>query len=244
MCADSITRHTDSQSSGKAVDIKGNMYTLMCIVLGTDDLEQIGKDLAARISQAPALFKNTPVIVDFANISVAKSFDFNALFKIVRKQKLLPVAVRGVGDELREPLQNAGVPIVEQAASNQSNKNDDYEKTLQQRSEQNRSVLIDEPLQPGQQCIAETGDLILTSTSHEKAELIADGNIHVYGTLRGRALCGVHGDKSARIFCTALEASLVSVAGHYKVLDGIPSALKDRPVQISLRDDRLVIKTF
>ena len=145
---------------------------------------------------------------------------------------------------MREPLQNAGVPIVEQAASNQSNKNDDYEKTLQQRSEQNRSVLIDEPLQPGQKCIAETGDLILTSTSHEKAELIADGNIHVYGTLRGRALCGVHGDKSARIFCSALEASLVSVAGHYKVLDGIPSALKDRPVQISLRDDRLVIKTF
>ena len=102
--------------------------------------------------------------------------------------------------------------------------------------------IVDQPVRSGQQCVSKHGDLILLSPISPSAELIANGNIHVYGTLRGRALCGVHGDTSARIFCSSLEAELVSVAGHYKLLEEVPAAVQNRPVQISLQDDQLLIE--
>ncbi len=230
------------EDAKKSIDIKGNMYTLMSVVLRVNDLKQISVDLSERVSQAPAFFKNTPVIVDFANISIDVDFDFNSLFKIVRQQQLLPVAVRGIEETLREKLQNIGVPIVELAASGGADRSSEEKEKLERLREQSKAIVVDRPVRSGQQCISNNGDLIVLAQCNADAELIADGNIHVYGTLRGRALCGVHGDTNARIFCSALEAQLVSVAGHYKVLEEIPKAIKNRPVQISLKDDQLFIE--
>ena len=205
----------------KAVDIKGNMYTLMSLLLHEKDIETIGNDLAERVQQAPAFFKNTPVIVDFSPVEIDVAYDFNKLFKVIRQQQLLPVAVRGIGDDLREKMQAAGVPIVELASSaavedkqdapdQPSDTDGDGDNVAKPRS---LARIVDQPVRSGQQCVSKHGDLILLSPISPSAELIANGNIHVYGTLRGRALCGVHGDTSARIFCTSLEAELVSVAG-------------------------------
>lgn len=74
------------------------------------------------------------------------------------------------------------------------------------------------------------------------AELLADGHIHVYGALRGRALAGVSGDREARIFCRSLEAELVSIAGYWRVRDDIPEALIGKPAQIFLDSDRIAIE--
>ncbi len=237
-----IEKSVANGNTRKAIDIKGNMYTLMSIVLRVSDLKSINTDLTERVSQAPAFFKNTPVIVDFANVSITENFDFNSLFKMVRQQQLLPVAVRGIEESLREKFQNIGVPIVELAASGSAERTKEETEKLERLREQSRSIVIDTPVRAGQQCTAEAGDLIVLSQCNPDAELIADGNIHVYGTLRGRALCGVHGDTSARIYCSALEAQLVSVAGHYKVLEEIPEEIKNCPVQIRLEGDQLYIE--
>ena len=230
----------------KSVYIKGNMYTLMSILLHESEIEKISADLAGRVQQAPAFFKNTPVIVDFSPIEIDATYDFNKLFKVIRQQQLLPVAVRGIGDELREKMQAAGVPIVELASTATT---DEKKETAEQDDGRgdvtgpgSLARIVDQPVRSGQQCVAKHGDLILLSQISPSAELIANGNIHVYGTLRGRALCGVHGDTSARIFCSSLEAELVSVAGHYKLLEEVPAAVKNRPVQISLQDDQLLIE--
>lgn len=232
----------------KSVDIKGNMYTLMSILLHDKDIETISNDLAERVQQAPAFFKNTPVIVDFSPVEIDVAYDFNRLFKVIRQQQLLPVAVRGIDDDLREKMQAAGVPIVELASTAATEQKKD---APDQRSDSNgdnvarprsQARIVDQPVRSGQQCVSKHGDLILLSPVSSSAELIANGNIHVYGTLRGRALCGVHGDTSARIFCSSLEAELVSVAGHYKLLEEVPAAVQNRPVQISLQDDQLLIE--
>lgn len=232
----------------KSVDIKGNMYTLMSILLHDKDIETISNDLAERVQQAPAFFKNTPVIVDFSPVEIDVAYDFNRLFKVIRQQQLLPVAVRGIDDDLREKMQAAGVPIVELASTAATEQKKD---APDQRSDSNgdnvarprsQARIVDQPVRSGQQCVSKHGDLILLSPVSSSAELIANGNIHVYGTLRGRALCGVHGDTSARIFCSSLEAELVSIAGHYKLLEEVPAAVKNRPVQISLQDDQLLIE--
>lgn len=228
--------------SSKAVDIKGNMFTLMSIVLHTADLARIESGIIERVKQAPEFFRHTPVIIDFSRIAADAGFEFKQLFKLVRQSEMLPVAVRGIPDELREQLQAAGVPIVEQAAANTD---DEETPSISQLSElaptKAQTMIVEKPVRSGQQCYAKDGDLVVLAQSNAAAELIASGNIHVYGVLRGRALCGVDGDTSARIFCSSLEAELVSVAGHYKVLEDIPAAVKDRPVQIRLSNEKLMI---
>lgn len=106
--------------------------------------------------------------------------------------------------------------------------------------------LVTRPVRSGQQVYAKDTDLVVLGQIGPGAELIADNNIHVYGPLRGRALCGVGGNTNARIFCQSLEAELVSVAGTYKVLEEIPDTLRGRPAQIwySVDQDRLMIEAL
>src|SRR5205823_3474714 len=101
--------------------------------------------------------------------------------------------------------------------------------------------LVNEPVRSGTQIYARGTDLVVTASVSPGAELVADGNIHVYGTLRGRALAGASGDAAARIFCSRLEAELVSIAGRYLVSEQLPAEHRGFPVQIALVEDALTI---
>ncbi|HWE73598.1 MAG TPA: septum site-determining protein MinC [Stellaceae bacterium] len=104
------------------------------------------------------------------------------------------------------------------------------------------SLLVTEPVRSGQQIFAERGDLVVIASVSPGAELIARGNIHVYGALRGRALAGVHGDNAARIFCEALDAELIAIAGLYKPSEAIDPSLRRRRVQAFLDDGTLCVE--
>ena len=103
-------------------------------------------------------------------------------------------------------------------------------------------MLVDRPVRSGQQLYARDTDLVVVGQVGPGAEVIADNNIHVYGPLRGRALCGVSGNTAARIFCQSLEAELVSVAGNFRMLETIPENLRGRPAKIFLDKERLTIE--
>ncbi len=105
-----------------------------------------------------------------------------------------------------------------------------------------KPMLVDRPVRSGQQLYARDTDLVVIGQVGPGAEVISDNNIHVYGPLRGRALCGVSGNVEARIFCQSLEAELVSVAGNYRMLETIPENLRGRPAKIFLDNDRLSIE--
>jgi septum site-determining protein MinC len=104
-----------------------------------------------------------------------------------------------------------------------------------------KARLVTGPVRSGTQIYARGGDLIVTAAVSPGAELVADGNIHVYGALRGRALAGANGDEAARIFCTRLEAELISIAGRYLVSEQLPPDTRGFPVQVALVDDQLTI---
>jgi septum site-determining protein MinC len=97
------------------------------------------------------------------------------------------------------------------------------------------------PVRSGQQLYAENRDLTVLSTVGAGAEVIADGSIHIYGSLRGRALAGAQGNTDARIFCREFHAELVAIAGHYKVLEDVPKELRGKAVQVWLEKDQLMI---
>jgi septum site-determining protein MinC len=104
-----------------------------------------------------------------------------------------------------------------------------------------RTLLVTTPVRSGTQIYARGGDLVVTAAVSPGAEIMADGNIHVYGALRGRALAGAAGDTESRIFCSRFEAELVSIAGRYLVSEQLPSAERGFAVQIALVNDRLTI---
>ncbi|MCQ9327346.1 septum site-determining protein MinC [Neisseria dentiae] len=107
------------------------------------------------------------------------------------------------------------------------------------------TVLINTPIRTGQQVYAENADLIVTGIVNEGAEIIADGNIHVYGAMRGRALAGATGNRNARIFIHSMQAELVSVAGIYRNFEqSLPAHLNKKAVQVSLQENRLVISAI
>jgi septum site-determining protein MinC len=104
------------------------------------------------------------------------------------------------------------------------------------------TLVIDKPVRTGQRIHAEGGDLVVLAIVNAGAELIADGDIHVYAPLRGRALAGAHGDASARIFAQCMEAELVSIAGYFQVFEeGIPERLRGKPVQVFLEGERIAL---
>jgi septum site-determining protein MinC len=102
-------------------------------------------------------------------------------------------------------------------------------------------MLITQPVRSGQRVYAH-GDLIIMATVSPGAEILAEGNIHVYGSLRGRALAGVQGNPNARIFCSDLQAELISIAGNYKVSEDLKDDSRNKPVQVYLQDHTLIIK--
>ncbi|XXQ68621.1 septum site-determining protein MinC [Neisseriaceae bacterium B1] len=105
-----------------------------------------------------------------------------------------------------------------------------------------RTVVVNTPVRTGQQVYAEDADLIVLGMVSEGAEVIADGNIHIYAPMRGRALAGEKGDKTARIFVQSMQAELVSIAGIYRVFEqDLPAHLHKHPVRVELIEDRLSV---
>lgn len=225
----------------QAFKLKGRLYTLTVVSLLDGRPEQFKSQLLDVINQAPNMFNNAPVVLDFNELK-NQSTDLQALCRIIKEFGLVPVAVQG-GDSLLNTLaQTQGLAILN-ASSNHDKpiSNDETAQKQDKKSTQNidKNKLVTQPVRSGQQLVSQ-GDLTITSSVSNGAELLADGNIHVYGPLRGRALAGISGQKTCRIFCQTLEAELVSIAGYYKLSDGIPH--HQGPCQIFLKDDQVVIE--
>ena len=107
------------------------------------------------------------------------------------------------------------------------------------------TLIVDKPLRSGQQVYARGGDLVVMAAVNFGAEVIADGSIHVYGPLRGRAIAGAKGNADARIFSTCMEPQLVSIAGTYRTTDtALPADVLGKPAQVRLEDDTLVVEAL
>ena len=229
---------TDEQ---KPFQLKGSLFTLAVIQLRSTNLEAIDRHLAEKALQAPAFFSNAPVIIELDNTldAAADTIDFTGLCRCLRQRGMIPVGIRNIDQQDQPKAIAAGLPILpEGRLSIESRKPESATTPIPV----NRNRMVTQPVRSGQQLYAPEGDLVLLSAVSAGAEVLADGNIHIYGALRGRALAGVRGDTQARIFCQSLEAELVSIAGHYRVIESPEVALQGKAVQIYLdKNERLVI---
>ena len=219
-------------------ELKGSLFTLTVMHLYQTDQGVIGRYLDQKIKQAPIFFNSAPVIIDLKALVTSPSrVDFVNLYDLLRRHGMIPVAVRNGTDEMHAAAAVAGLPVMLEGRSvGAASKPDKLESPPVQHSK-----TIRHPVRSGQQVYAPGGDLILLGTVSPGAEVLADGNIHIYASLRGRALAGIKGDREARIFCQSLEAELVSVAGYYRVSEQLSAADRGKAVQIYLSEDHLMI---
>ncbi len=211
--------------AAKTFQLKGSLFTLTVLKLNSIDFETFETEIAETIKQAPKFFENSPIVIDLQALSqIAVEVDFKKLIELCRTFTLIPIGVRnGNPDQHKQAIeaQLAILPNIKQAEpvkeETPTKKTADVTPKSEGPTVKSPTRVITQPVRSGKQIYAEGGDLLILAPVSHGAEVIADGNIHVYGPLRGRALAGVQGDSTARIFTTELDAELVSIAGQYKV---------------------------
>jgi septum site-determining protein MinC len=222
-------------------EIKGKSIPCTLFKPLTVDLAALGGDVAQRLRQTPEFFRNMAVIVDLSGLgNMRDGLDLNGLVRLLRDQSMTPVGIQG-GNEYHErlaPNLHLGVFPEHRATGRGSGG------AIAPSSDETAAMIVDKPVRSGQQVYAKGRDLVVLATVGQGAEVIADGNIHIYASLRGRALAGVMGNERARIFCRELRAELVSVAGLYRVSEDLPGNLQGVSAQIRLSGRQLVIESL
>lgn len=238
-----------TKTSTRAFQLKGSLFTLTVMQMLKADIAALSTQLGALAKQTPDLFNHMPVVIDLSKLSDEdQDFDFVTTQTLLRKHGLIPVGVRSGTPSLHKEAIASGLPVMptskQEVAEEKENSADKTSEKLVTQSLHHNTKLITQPVRSGQRIYAKGGDLVILATVSPGAELLADGHIHIYGALRGRALAGLSGDQDARIFCQTLEAELVSIAGHYWVNEDLKIPQGGQGVQIYLENERLHIGSF
>ena len=220
-----------------AFELKGRMATLTVLRLLSGDMRHVLAQLDDRLAQAPELFAGMPLVVTPEVPEPIAVADLAYLIAGLRTRGLVPVALTDVPGDTAEAL---GMGLIRgMEAGRRGAAREEAGRTPAKANTGGTARLVTQPIRSGQQIYARGGDLVVTAAVSAGAELMADGHIHVYGSLRGRALAGVQGDTNARIFCRVLEAELIAVAGQYLLSEQIDAGLRGSPVMAWLDDDVL-----
>ena len=240
--------------SRTSFDLKSASLPVVAVVLKTTDAAQFAVDLAERVADAPGFFDFDPVLIDLAPVREAEEpIDFAAIAEQLRQQRTLPVAVRGGSPAQMEAARAAGLAAAPDAPPARAEASAPVEVVREVIREVEvvrevpmpgpGTVVVDKPLRSGQQVYARGADLVVMAVVSFGAEVIADGNIHVYAPLRGRAIAGARGNTEARIFSTCLEPQLVSIAGIYRTTEtALPDNVAGKPAQVRLDGEKLIIE--
>lgn len=245
---------TTGSPQKNALEFKSASLTVPVLLVLSNDLPIIEQQLQEKIQQAPEFFKHSSVLIDLSKlVAQNQTLDLSALVASLRQLLFLPVGIRGGNEQINQDALALGLPVHNQyqATAPVNAKPEAKPPIVAAVPEPEASAsdvpnvvenkLITHPIRSGQRVYAK-GDLIVTATVSAGAEIMAEGNIHVYGSLRGRALAGVLGNEDSRIFCSDLQAELISIAGIYQLSEDISQRDANKPVQICLDHQTLVIK--
>lgn len=261
-------------AAAEVFELRSASIAAFSLVLRSPDLQQLAQALQERLGDTPEVFNQDPVVLDLSQLpaspqaaadgqlsleSAAVQLDFPALIALLRRFRMQAVAVSGASVEqlaaaqaagLAEadvPTQRAEAPRVETVVK------EVVREVIVERevpvpaaaAEPSRTVIVDKPLRSGQQVYAKGADLVVMALVNHGAEVIADGNIHVYAPLRGKAIAGARGNTEARIFAASLEAELIAIAGIYRTTENpLPAEVLGKPAQVRLEGEKLVMEAL
>lgn len=246
-------------NSVSSFELKSAALTLIALQLKSPDLDALARDLDAMAAGTAGLFERDPIVIDFAPLrDVEGPIDMSTLLAVLRRHGMVPVAAKGGSpDQMLAALEQGLVEAPEGLPGPSPRVPAPPEpQPLVTLTEVVHEVVreapapaavptlvVDRPLRSGQQVYARGGDLVVLGVVNFGAEVIADGSIHVYAPLRGRAVAGAKGDTQARIYATCMEAQLISIAGTYRTTDtALPADVLGKAAQVRLDGERLVVE--
>ncbi len=239
---------TSQTKASAPLEFKGRMMGISVLRISDNKLEDLASALDQQVNKGGGLLRELPIVLDLD----VQIIDIDGLLELLRKQHLTVLGAYRTAASMEAAVRRVGLPVI-------------LERTPARKSPEAPAAapveapaatpaapaaapvqtvdtrLITTPVRSGQRIYARNSDLIITAQVSAGAEVIADGCIHIYGSLRGRALAGAQGDEAARIFCRDLQAELLAIAGRYKVADDISDEVRGRPVQIRLDGEKLCV---
>ena len=239
----------DPLENRSVFELKGSMLALTILELTANDPDRLNVQLAEKVEQAPQFFQDAPIILALDKYPEgAQPLDLASLLSICRQHGLRALAVRTESPEHIAAANLLDIAVL--APSNARERPLAITPAAAQvvepvEPELMPAKIITQPVRSGQQIYAKNSDLIVLAAVSAGAELLADGNIHVYGPLRGRALAGINGYMDARIYCQQLGAEMLSIAGQYKLAEDLRrDPLWGQATQTRLNDQHLEICTL
>lgn len=259
-----------SASRTGTFELKSRRFSLLGLMLHSADMTELAADWAERAGAGG--FEHEPVVIDLSNVPRAPvtaalgegqaalaldgpaPVDLKAIVELLRASQLQPVAVAGATPEELVLAHELGLadaadePVAAVAAAPAETVREvvreiTVEKIIERPGAPAPTLVVDKPLRSGQRIYAKGGDLVVLALVNHGAEVIADGSVHVYAPLRGKAIAGARGDTSARIYAHSLEAELLSIAGIYRTTENpLPADVAGKPAQVYLDGEKLLMQ--
>ncbi|CAD7491159.1 septum site-determining protein MinC [Aeromonas dhakensis] len=226
-------------------ELKGTTFTISVLHISDGKPERIRQLLAAKVAQAPQFFNCAPLVINVERLTEIP--DFEQLKELVESEDFVLVGITGAQNEaMKTAAKAAGLAVM---ASGKSRKAEPQPEPAPAPIVETKPVPAPViaskvhvgPVRSGQQLYAAGTSLVVLGSVSPGAEVIADDSIHIYGTLRGRAIAGAKGNPQARIYCQQLQAELLSIAGTFQLSDALPAGLIQQPVHVRLDNEQLRI---
>ena len=233
-------------------EIKSADLPLVALILKTEELQVVETELLQEFgpeSDSPDFFDHDGLVIDFGLVKKdITSEQLKRLITALKACSLLPVAIRNASRECIERARQLGLaeamPEVQRIKQTQINESKPIEivrevvREVVHEVPGPQTMVVDKPLRSGQKVYARGADLVVLAMVNQGAEVVADGNIHVYAPLRGKAMAGARGNTEARIFSLCLEPELISIAGVYRTSENaLPPDVQSKPAQVRLSND-------
>jgi septum site-determining protein MinC len=220
-----------------ACEIRFGQVGLAQVRLRTTDVDAVHAELASRVATAPQMFDRIGVCLDLSALEKEPdASDIRAILEAVRRAGMLPVGLAH-GTSIVDGLARAlDLPVLTQfRAQNRPAPVEPVEPKKPVQVEQppqfiNPTLMHHQPVRSGQRVYARHRDLVVTSAVGAGAEVMADGCVHIYGAMRGKAAAGARGEVTARVFCQEFYAELISIAGVFRVFETVPPELAGKPM--------------
>lgn len=218
--------------SKPSLELKGASFTLSVLHINSSDLSAVMAELDSKLAQAPQFFLGAPLVV---NLSALKHNDINLmdLKNQLTSRQLVIVGITSATPVMSQQAKEIGLAIVKAG-----------KQTSTPPPTPRQTKIVKQNIRSGQQVYAKNGDLIVFGAVGNGAEVIADGSIHIYGALRGKAMAGAAGDNNAVIIAQSLEAELVSIAGQYWLAENLQQHSSDKSGCIRLVGESLTVESL
>ncbi|AAN55606.1 MAG: septum site-determining protein MinC [Shewanella sp.] len=218
--------------SKPSLELKGATFTLSVLHINSSDLNAVMAELDSKLAQAPQFFLGAPLVVNLSAIQDS-NFNLRGLKELLLSRQLVIVGITGATTVLSNQAKTLGLAIVKAG-----------KQTASPPPAPRQTKVLKQNIRSGQQVYAKNGDLIIFGAVGNGAEVIADGSIHIYGALRGKAMAGAAGDTTAVIIAHSLEAELVSIAGQYWLAENLQQHSSDKSGCIRLNGESLIVESL